>query len=413
MNDSAINSVSQIEAFLQGTNIVTFSGSSRDECYAWMSETILRLKYFKLCRKEKAVVKRYLERMTEYSRAQITRLIAQQKHHGEITVKHGKRGAPFATKYTSKDIALLAKTDLVHQKLSGPATKEIFRRAYDVFEQKDFMRLSSISSSHLYNLRGTRQYTSETKYFSKTSPTRTNIGERRKPQPEGKPGYLRVDTVHQGDDLVKKEKGVYHINTVDDVLQWEIIGAVETICDRDLVPLLEALIAQYPFRILGFHSDNGSEYINRQVVKMLNRLLIHQTKSRPRHCNDNALGESKNGSVIRKHMGYGHIKRSEANVITKFYTTYFNNYLNYHRPSGYATIVTDAKGKEKKIYKTYQTPYEKFLSLPFPEQYLKEGVTLEQLKKESMKQNDNEAATEMQKAKQQLFHGFRISTTGL
>lgn len=412
MNDSAMDSVSQIETFLQGTDIVTFSGTTQLECYTWISETILRLKYFKLPRCEKTIVKQYLERMTEYSRAQITRLVAQQKHRGKIEVKKGKRGTPFVTKYTKEDIALLAETDLAHEKLSGPATKEIFRRAHDVFEQKDFVRLSGISSSHLYNLRGTRQYTSKTKYFSKTSPTRTNIGERRKPRPEGKPGYLRVDTVHQGDDLIKKEKGVYHVNTVDDVLQWEIVGAVETICDRDLAPLLESLIAQYPFRIFGFHSDNGSEYINRQVAVMLNRLLIQQTKSRPRHCNDNALGESKNGSVIRKHMGYQHIKRSEANVITKFYTAHFNDYLNYHRPSGYATIVTDKKGKEKKVYNTYQTPYAKLLSLSSPEQYLKEGVTLEQLKEKSMKQNDNEAATEMQKAKQQLFHGFRISSTG-
>jgi len=366
MNDSAMDSVSQIETFLQGTDIVTFSGTPREECYVWISATILRLKYAKLSRHEKTVVKRYLERMTEYSRAQITRLIAQQKHRGKIEARKGKRGVPFATKYTPKDIALLAETDLAHQKLSGPATKEIFRRAHEVFGQKDFKRLSGISSSHLYNLRGTRQYTSETKYFSKTSPTRTNIGERRKPRPNGKPGYLRVDTVHQGDDLVKKEKGVYHINTVDDVLQWEIVGAVKTICDRDLVPLLEALITQYPFRILGFHSDNGSEYINRQIAEMLNRLLITQTKSRPRHCNDNALGESKNGSVIRKHMGYAHIKRSEANAITNFYKKHFNNYLNYHRPSGYATLVTDRKGKEKKKPITGKTSHSLSLLLGLP-----------------------------------------------
>lgn len=409
MDDSALDSVTRIAVFLQSSEAVTFSGTSQVDDYAFVGDTLCRLKYFNLKRWERTIVKRYLERMTGYSRSQITRLVRQQKRCGTIKVKEGKRGASFQKKYGTEDVALIAETDLAHDRLSGPATVKIFKREYEVFRNERFVRLKSISVSHLYNLRQTLQYTSATKFFSKTIPTTSVIGERRKPQPEGKPGYLRVDTVHQGDDLVRKEKGVYHINTVDDVLQWEVIGAVETICDRDLVPLLESLIEQYPFHILGFHSDNGSEYINRQVATMLNRLLIEQTKSRARHCNDNALGESKNGSVIRKHMGYAHIKRTHASAITIFYKEYFNPYLNFHRPSGYPTIITDKKGKEKKIYETYETPYKRFLSLPSPEQYLKPGITLEQLSVEAMRQSDNTAAVEMQKAKHILFTSFRIS----
>lgn len=95
---------------------------------------------------------------------------------------------------------------------------------------------------------------------SKMNPTPINIGERRKPEPYGKPGYLRVDSVHQGDQ--DKEKGVYHINLVDEVTQWEIVGCVEGISEHFLVPLLTRLMEQFPFRIIEFHSDNGSEYIN-------------------------------------------------------------------------------------------------------------------------------------------------------
>jgi len=409
MDDSAMDSVSQIADFLQSSSEVTFSGTSQTDIYLFIEETLCRLRYFKLRRCERTIIKRYLEQMTGYSRSQMTRLVKKQKSRGTIKVKTGKRGAPFHKKYGAEDIALLAETDLAHSRLSGPATTKIFMREYEVFHDERFVRLRDISVSHVYNLRQTMQYTSKTKFFSKTRPTATMIGERRKPNPEGKPGYLRVDTVHQGDDLLLKEKGVYHINTVDDVLQWEVIGAVKTICDHDLVPLLESLIDQYPFRILGFHSDNGSEYINRQVAAMLNRLLIKQTKSRARRCNDNALGESKNGSVIRKHMGYAHIKKDHASAINTFYKEHFNSYLNFHRPSGYATIITDAKGKEKKIYETYEIPYKRLLSLPSPEQYLKPDMTLEHLSAEAMRQSDNQAAREMQKAKHLLFTSFRVS----
>ena len=79
------------------------------------------------------------------------------------------------------------------------------------------------------------------------------------------------------------------------------------------------MLEQFPFRILGFHSDNGSEFINHKVETLLNKLLIEQTKSRPRHSNDNGLVESKNGAVIRKHMGFDHIASKHADSINVFY----------------------------------------------------------------------------------------------
>src|SRR5437763_12291160 len=94
--------------------------------------------------------------------------------------------------------------------------------------------------------------------YTKTRAVPVAIGERRKPQHEGRPGYLRVDTVHQGD--LDGIKGVYHINAVDEVTQWQIVGAAEQISEAYLLPVLEAMLAQFPFRILGFHSDNGTRW---------------------------------------------------------------------------------------------------------------------------------------------------------
>jgi hypothetical protein len=69
-----------------------------------------------------------------------------------------------------------------------------------------------------------------------------------------------VDTVHQGDR--ENTKGVYHINAVDEVTQWQVVGAVAHIGEAWLMPVLEAMLEQFPFVIRGFHSDNGSEFIN-------------------------------------------------------------------------------------------------------------------------------------------------------
>lgn len=241
--------------------------------------------------------------------------------------------------------------------------------------------------------------------FTKTRPTIVPIGERRKPSPQGKPGYIRVDSVHQGD--LDKAKGVYHINLVDEVTQWELVGCVEGISEVFLQPLLEMLLEQFPFQVIEFHSDNGSEYINYVVAKLLHKLTIAQTKSRPRKSNDNALVEGKNGSVIRKHMGYAHIPRSHAPAINAFYQDYFNAYVNFHRPSGYAITTIDKKGKEKKIYNLYETPYAHLKQLPEAASYLKAGLTFTQLDCLAYSISDLECATLMQEAKHNLFKSFR------
>jgi transposase InsO family protein len=158
---------------------------------------------------------------------------------------------------------------------------------------------------------------------------------------------------------------LYHINSVDTVTQWQVVGCVETISERHLIPVLEAMLHQFPFVILGFHCDNGSEFINRRVAQLLEKLLIEFTKSRAYRTTDNALVEGKNGAVIRKHIGYGAIPAEHAEALQKFYTAHWNSYLNYHRPCGFATIRVLPKGKRQRRYpvEDYRTPYEKLVSL--------------------------------------------------
>jgi len=229
------------------------------------------------------------------------------------------------------------------------------------------------------------------------------IGERGRPDPKGKPGYIRVDTVHQGD--LNGQKGVYHINAVDEVTQWETVASVERISEAYLGPVLESMLAGFPFVIKGFHSDNGSEFINNTVARLLNKLLIRFTKCRPRHTNDNGLVESKNGSVVRKQLGYAHIPQACAGLINEYNQAFLNPYVNFHRPCFFPVSVIDHRGKVKKSYpyEEVMTPCEKLVSLPEVESCLRPGVTLEKLETIANQMSDNEFAERMVKARSNLF----------
>lgn len=406
MNDTLLHSIEQIEAFLAAAGAVEFHFESTPACYAWIQATLTRLGYAGRGKPGKGVLRRYIQAVTGYSRAQVARLIGQHRSGGWERRRKGVRHR-FARRYTAQDVRLLAKTDELHGTLSGPATKKIFEREFGVFGRPDFEPLASISVSHLYNLRKQTGYLRLRQSFTKTRSRTVKIGERKKPAPQGKPGYLRIDSVHQGDQ--DGAKGVYHINVVDAVTQFQGVATVERISEAYLIPALEELLAAFPFTLLGFHSDNGSEYVNHTVAKLLNKLLIEFTKSRSRHTNDNALVEGKNAATIRKHFGYAHIPQHHANRINAFNREHLVPYLNFHRPCFFPETITDAKGKQKKRYhyKNMMTPYDKLKSLPKAHRYLKPGITFKQLDETATAISDNDAAALLQRAKQKLFQHIR------
>ena len=410
MNDENIVSITQLKSFLKEVAVVNFSinnigNKNKQEMYDWVGTVVIRFRYFSLKKKGKKIILDYILKITGRSRSQIKKLIKKKKRWGKIKLSVVRKNV-FPILYNTSDIARLIETDNAHGRLSAPATKKILLREYSVFGKIAYERISRISVAHIYNLRLRRQYQSNVLFIAKTQAVSRNIGERRKPKPEGKPGFLRVDSVHQGDR--DKEKGVYHINLVDEVTQWEIIGCVSGISEEFLAPLLEELLRRFPFVILGFHSDNGSEYINYVVAEILKKMLIDQTKSRSRRTNDNALVESKNGAVIRKHMGYAHIQQRYAKDINHFYRENMDEYLNFHRPCGFATITVDEQGKEMKKYEKYMTPYENLISIPNFRQYLRPEVSASSLEVISKKQSDNESAQKMQINKQKLFKNFTV-----
>jgi transposase InsO family protein len=396
-------SLEQIRAFLEASDEVEFRSRNRVEVYGWVNQLLRQLHFQELKRSGRGLVRRYVAKMTGMSRAQVTRLLAMYLCGEEVKPKPYRRHR-FRLRYTREDVGLLAEVDEAHETLSGPATQKILQREYHDFGDPKYQRLARLSVSQLYRLRHGSVYRQRRVAFQPTRPTKVAIGERRRPEPNGRPGYLRVDTVHQGD--LDGTKGVYHINAVDEVTQWQVVGAVAQISEAYLLPVLQAMLAQFPFRIRGFHSDNGSEFINHRVAELLNKLLIEQTKSRPRHSNDNGLAETKNGAVVRKHMGYTHIAAPHAAEIDAFYVKYFNPYLNFHRPCGVPEEVVNPKGKVKRVYRWYATPWEILRQLPGLAGHLKSDVTIQELERQARAKTDTAAAIEMQKAKQKLFASF-------
>ena len=410
MHEAEKLTLDQIEAFLNASEEIRFEGENREQVYGWVEQVLRQQQYEKQGRKARGLLRRYLEKMTGLSRAQVTRLIARYRASGELQPAPYRRHR-FPQRYTRADIELLATVDEAHETLSGPATRRILQREYQDYGKPEYQRLASISVAHLYNLRHQQRYRERRLNYSKTRPTAVSIGERRRPDPQGQPGYVRVDTVHQGDR--PGAKGVYHINAVDEITQWEIVSATARISEAWLEPVLAAMLRQFPFPIRGFHSDNGSEFINQTVARLLNKLLIEQTKSRPRHSNDNGLVETKNGAVIRKHMGYGYIHAEHAERIQEFYSAHLNPYLNYHRPCAQADIEVDEKGRQQRRYRRYQTPLETLLALSPPAPALLQGLSVAVLQRIAAAVSDTEAAQRMQQAKGKLFERLRTPAEGL
>jgi len=298
LQTQGLKTLDDIRGFLAGSQGVEIKTLEREVAYAFIAETLRRFGYARLGRTEKGLLRAYVGKVTGLSRAQSARLVARHLAGERLQDRRGAPARPFARRYTPADIRLLAEVDALHGNLSGPATRKLCERAWEVFGDARYERLAGISNGHLYNLRGSQTYQRCRGRVDKTRAVQIRIGERRRPRPEGRPGFLRVDSVHQGDfDGVK---GLYHINLVDEVTQFQFVGSVERISEHFLLPVLAALLDAFPFVILGFHSDNGSEYINARVAALLAKLHAEFYPSRARAApTTTPWPESKNGSVVR------------------------------------------------------------------------------------------------------------------
>ena len=223
-----LQTLGQVREFLDGSQEIDLRPQTRTEAYAFVAETVQRFDYAGRSKADKGLLRRFLAKATDLSRAQVTRLLRQYRTTGEVIDRRGAPRQPFPRRYTPADIGRLAELDALHGTLSGPTTRKLCARAFHRFGDPRFERLAAISNGHLYNLRHSITY--QRRRGTVPAPTRSvqiAIGERRRPQPFGQPGHVRVDTVHQGD--LDGVKGLYHLNLVDEVTQFQFIGSVEHI----------------------------------------------------------------------------------------------------------------------------------------------------------------------------------------
>ena len=415
MNEAQVRTLDQVREVLAGTQALELRPVA-DETgrYAWIEAALTRFDYRCLKRAERGVVLAYLQRISGYSRAQITRLVSRWVAGKRLVKQYRAPEHAFARRYTGVDVALLAEVDQAMGTLSGPATACVLQRQRDVFCDARFERLGSISVGHLYNLRNSAPYRAKRIVKTRTVPVKAvKIGVRKAPAPEGRPGFIRIDSVHQGD--LDGVKGVYHINAVDCVTQWEVVATVQGLSEAFLLPVIAHMLSQFPFELHGFHSDNGSEYTNKTVAGMLEKLRIEFTRSRPRRSNDNGLAETKNGAVIRKLFGYSHIPQPHAAHFNTFCCDELNPFLNFHRPCLFATDRPDPKkpGRVKRVYRPQDvmTPLAKLASLPEAQGFLREGVTLADMFASAREMTDLQAAKKLNAARLVLFRRVTARST--
>ena len=146
MNEAQVRTLEQVRQVMAGTQALEFRRAEDDEGrYGWIEQVLRRFGYRQLRRTDKGVVLAYLQHLSGYSRAQVTRLVSRWAA-GQPLVKNYRRPQhAFARHYTAADVALLAEVDRAMGTLSGPATACVLRRQRDVFKVAGFERLGDIS----------------------------------------------------------------------------------------------------------------------------------------------------------------------------------------------------------------------------------------------------------------------------
>ena len=273
MDESRLRTIEQLKEFLNATSLVSFAapgtGADADrQRYDPICRVLKRFDYPQCDKRDRGGTLHYLRRTTGYGRAQMTRLVARWRANRlaqhPLVKRYRVPAAAFARKYNALDIELLVELDQVHEDVCGAAIAHLLQRAFVVYHDARYERLAELSVSHLYNLRKRAEYQARRASFTKTRPVCNPIGVRKAPRPNGRAGFVRIDTVHQGD--LDGVKGVYHITCVDEVSQWQVQACVQGISEAFLLPVLALVMDQFPFEVIGFH--------------LRQRLRVHQRQGR-------------------------------------------------------------------------------------------------------------------------------------
>jgi len=174
------------------------------------------------------------------------------------------------------------------------------------------------------------------------------------------PGFTEVDLVgHDGGN--NSGDYVQSLNFVDIATCWDSTAACKNKAQVHVFGALKAIIARFPFTVLGIDSDNGSEFINAHMLKYCLKNEITFTRSRPYKKNDSCFVEQKNYSVVRRNVGYlRHDTDEELRVLNELYI-YLDSYVNYFQPVLKLISKTRVGSKVTKKYDKAKTPFRRVL----------------------------------------------------
>lgn len=178
---------------------------------------------------------------------------------------------------------------------------------------------------------------------------------------EATPGFFEADLVaHCGG----KPDGQF-LNTLvltDIATGWLEIAPLLRRCHSDLTVALDAIRQVMPMPLLGLDTDNGSEFINYDLLEYCQREKITFTRSRPYRKNDQAHVEQKNGNVVRRMVGHDRYEGLDTwRALLKLYRT-IRLYVNFFQPSVKLVNKSRIGSKVQKKYDAARTPYQRVLS---------------------------------------------------
>ena len=192
MDESRLTTIPQIEDFLSASASIDFKPGAGDfERYAHISTVLKRFDYPRRNKRERGVLLAYLRHTSGYSRPQLTRLVTRWQSNRlaaqPLAKRYGALAPHVARKYTSSDVALLVEMERANEDVCGPAIVHLLRRAFQIYGDVRYERLSELSVSHLYNLRKSAGYQARRVSFTKTRAVCNPIGVRKAPRPTGAP----------------------------------------------------------------------------------------------------------------------------------------------------------------------------------------------------------------------------------
>jgi len=138
-------SLEAIGRLLEASEEIRFASSNRQEVYGWVERLLIQQEYTLQSKAARGLIRRYIEKMTGLSRAQVTRLIGSYTANGQVQPTVYRRHC-FPQRYSRTDIELLALVDEAHETLSGPATRRILEREVEVYDKQEYARASVTAS---------------------------------------------------------------------------------------------------------------------------------------------------------------------------------------------------------------------------------------------------------------------------